>query len=375
MKTIPFRILTFFSCASPIFSQSALETPLVTEARKRQEVIRTIHCFYELKEFYAAGSKSESLAPLKALLEPKQGASPTNSTKPSPETDMIFNSQSSITISGDMARFEESIAVYDVPSRTFKPSHFFYSNNQSIKKTMFRVADQQPREGTGVLDDDRVPYFKRNTLAPFTMCPRGLHAISAYKFRDFTATGMKLKIKNQDCDEYYSKMSSGNDYRLWTNPVLAHSVVRIEHYRQNRLGERAEIRYELNSKVSLWIPDSWTVISFGKQGRVLTQTDATVKELAINEREYSAEQIDIQFPEGIRVSDNRNRKEYRVTESGSLAQTDSRGNITGSTVPMPGTTFFTRNRLLLLIALSMLIAGSSYFLHRVWRRNYPRQKG
>jgi len=116
-----------------------------------------------------------------------------------------------------------------------------------------------------------------------------------------------------------------------------------------------------------WLPASWTRTETNTAGKVLTTTVAKVNRVSRN-AEASAERFELMFPEGVRVHDQRTRKDYRVNSDGSLREVDPRGNDLGSVVSQPGTPWHARNRGLILGLLGSALVLVAWLCVRRRRR-------
>lgn len=353
--------------AGVAWSQAPSETPLVQAAKNRQAAVKSVRAVLSVQETRFAKTNFELLGSTINVAEMLYGKY--SKSKTFPERDVQFDETKDLfIISGEMGRFEATQSGVNALTKKVERVNTLYSDNQSIRKVMWSRADQSPKEAIGTLNISEGSFFNSEILLPITISIRGFHpTYSTYPLENFKLVDANAMIQNHRCHEYQLELSSGKFLHLWVDPERDHTIIQMDSPGTMESKSRIEIEYELQENPKIWAPQSWTIQKLDSNDRLIKQTDVTVQELEINKKDYSPAEIDIVFPEGIRVTDNRNHREYRVASDGSLILVEPFVNLNASAMALPGKSFFNRYQWAILFVSLLLfftVSGAVYLKYR-----------
>jgi len=153
------------------------------------------------------------------------------------------------------------------------------------------------------------------------------------QFLQIRQTGRVVKFDDTDTIEYLSTGRNWATHYL-VDPTRDHVVCRVDELNpdMNRPELRLDIRYRRDEASGFWFPTQWACEHFFENGERRWKEEVDVEKVSVNPVIRDTE-FDLAFPSGIRVSDHRNRKDYRVKADGSLVEEESERNSPGTRFP------------------------------------------
>ncbi len=330
----------------------------VAAAKRRQKMAQSVEVKFGIKEFWPKGSLKyldDRIAMANAVLPP---------------ADATLESVNRLVLDGNRVRFEDNHPTWEVRTGQINRTPRLRVRDDTVSVS-FRPTDpggkSDPR-GT-IYPPSVVPDLALWTVAPLMMAFRGAdEQLSRVVVSNFKPAGAKLMIDGTLCDEFVRDNRRPKEV-AWLDPGKDHVIRRIVALNQEgKVGRKCDIQYD-RSESGLWVPKSWVHTAFSPNGEVTVALTADVRSVTIGGTR-PAEEFDTTLPAGTNLYDGRNRKRFTVTPSGSMVETDARGQPTGVIpVAQPGAG---RSSPIVWAVAGFVGVALAVGGWRAWRRRRPR---
>jgi hypothetical protein len=191
-------------------------------------------------------------------------------------------------------------------------------------------------------------------------------AMTAYPLDRFAPTGVTKPNNGVECVEYAHSPRPEITDTYWLAPSQDYVVARFEHRSHGRVTEWTNATHRLDPALG-WVLDGWMTTRYSDAGAVTRKATGTVTRWRVGIG-FADGPLDLTFPEGTVVADQRDSKFYRVKANGSWRELD----VTGDEVPEPVERPWYR-RYAWLGAVAVVLGA--VVLARVLRRRAPRGSG
>jgi hypothetical protein len=327
------------------------QNALSAAAASRQQAVRTLDVRLKRVDLVRKGSVSKQWADEALSKESKATV---------PAEDTTLESISRLVLDGVKVRYEDRQPRWHIPTGRLDRAEAL-AVYDGMSPAVFYPAGTGPsdRSPTGVLPtatSKAFAFVRAPEINPITYALRGLSpALVPVSLADFKPTGAVLPIGRTRCTEYVNR-GPQLSRNMWVDRAADYSVRRIQLSRRGHLETQIDIRYRQENGAG-WLPSSWHVSSYGRDGTLLITTDIDVVDARVNEP-VAAEEFGLRFPEGTKVFRGGDNKWYRVHADGTMHEMNPvTGEERGATVFQPGESWARRHRPLLTTGAALLVAG------------------
>jgi hypothetical protein len=329
------------------------ESPALTAARKRQEAVKTLAVEFTVTQSIPQGGIAKALGP------------PLN--EPFPDHETTVESKNRLLIDGDKVRYEENHVHFFKPGRDVIQLKKVYVYDGSATTTLFPplTGDGVPSGVINTADQD----FTSPVLDPIGHTFRPMNRLLfSLPIAAMQRSGATLSIDEDACEElvFEPPRTPGTSKEMdayYLDTTKDYVVRRIVHKLADLPSRQHEISYRRDD-AQRWVPATWEIKEYARDGQVRAATKVVVTNLRINEA-IRPEEFGIKFPEGSRLYNQNNNKNYQVQADGSLHEDNANtGNMLPASVAPPAHWY--QNKWLLVGGAIALAAGfvGTYFLRR-----------
>jgi hypothetical protein len=303
----------------------------VQAAESRQRLVQAMDIKFRRTEVVAPGGFSEK--PQLAKYD-----------KPVPAIETKIDSVSRLAIDGPKIRYEENHPHWRKDGDLNKTMTALSVFDGSMAKKLCLDKEHQPPLSTFKATRS-VDTAKHLILSPIMMAFRGLDPeMNGHPLQTFKASGSRIPIGQDLCDEYYLPGSPDTTIRLWLDPSKDYLVQRKTIHNGTSLRHQLDISYRKEEGIG-WVPDAWVKNEYSAKGRLLATTTVNVLESSYN-RPLDKGEFDLSFPPGTFVAGGNDGKLFRVQPDGRMREVDGiTGEPASSTVvSQPGDSWIRRHK-------------------------------
>jgi hypothetical protein len=317
--------------------------PLIEAARRRQDATRSVVVEFEVKEFVGKG-KLTGLG-----LKPR-------TPDPVPKEDTEIVSRNRLVIEGEKARFENNHPMFYVDGGELIRTSSVVVTDGETAKLYFPTGIGGRGQGQGIVWANAAPEGLRPpVLTPLTAHFRGLTPhVTPYPVDQLRPTSRTLRLDGRTCSEYEVATGPDKPISLFVDGQAEFALRRIRKLNRGHLYQQLDVAY--GTRDGGLVPERWTIQEFDAAGKVKSKTEAVVLDVRVNP-DVPRSEFDVEFPPGSSVYDQRTGKDYVVKEGGMMRETTPAGVELDAEVPVPGSSWLTRNRSGLLWGALIALAG------------------
>jgi hypothetical protein len=228
-----------------------------------------------------------------------------NRTRPLPQK-MTLESKATLTIDGDRMRFERVGPGYNERHGGYVNQIYISTYNVKASKAFYDMAGTPWRAGFVLTREDNQDCDNYNLRPMMLFCM----PLSPKYRRLGDAGGWKLDSTTREIQGHPCRALIKGDESYWFDPSRGNAILLYEYAERGVALLRQEIFYSEDAKYGL-IPSRWTSERYAGKNILIESTRATARQYEIN-KNYSDEVFDIAFPPGTEVSDDREKRFYRL---------------------------------------------------------------
>lgn len=298
-------------CVSFVLIISTVPTfanDFITAAMRRESAFSQFEIRIDTEEEHRPGSTDTFVRPDTAPA--KAGTQPSKTVR--------FATQTDVLIAGHKIRLSEAGRIWNASARDFVPHQYRITNDGNSLRSLSLNDPQDTKKGYGIIEYPNQAPYRRQSLQPILFSFRGGESrLSGVRAVQFKPTGRQVSYNGRSLPEWERREGS-NSLSVLVDPQQDWAACKLIQGRGAKIDMTIDIENVKDEPSGMWYPKRWVIQNYRhSDGQLLSilKSELMSMNLTIKSRDSDFE---LNFPEGLYVSNNITRTQYRAERNGGL---------------------------------------------------------